>query len=130
MENLTGDHLWPSWLRTLLDPRHRGTQLPHTATSTIADFETRRWMSVAVNIKVNEVCADGNSGWVSDLEVAAKQVLTPMILDRNTTLDAEAQETMAHWITTGCSSRWSASRGSISSRSSSGRTTSASPATG
>lgn len=91
---LTREHVFGQWVSKIgLDltptrhyagplnslPRHMGKQPPYRQT-------------------VKSFCASCNNGWMSNLETAAKRVLTPLILDEPGTIALEDQAVIATWV--------------------------------
>lgn len=95
---LTREHGWPRWLDNVLAkrvinqaaipddlvPRHRGKR------NTVSGNEVRY------------VCRDCNSGWMSEIEYAAKPFVGPMAQGRGTILNRDAQTIVATWIVKTC----------------------------
>jgi hypothetical protein len=57
----------------------------------------RRWTTEGFTATVRAVCDDCNHGWLSQLERAAKPVLTPLILGQSTELSVDDQRPIAAW---------------------------------
>lgn len=95
---LTREHAWPQWLDNVLAkreinqtnipddlvPRHRGKR------KTVSGDEVRY------------VCKNCNSGWMSEIEYAAKPFVGPMVQGRGTVLSRDAQAIVATWIVKTC----------------------------
>ena len=92
---LTGEHLWPDWLRQFLGDKK--APFPHRATTTVTGGYDRQWRRPPFTLTVNEVCRSCNNGWMSELEGKAKPLLTPMILGEPIKLDEREQRTLASW---------------------------------
>jgi hypothetical protein len=94
----TNEHVFPRWLERFL-PADRRQVLE------LARYGEGRY-DVAVNkvgleIRVNKVCAECNNGWMSQLEAASIDVLTPLIegLDDLQLLSLAEQRQIALWAT-------------------------------
>src|ERR1022692_1424630 len=57
----------------------------------------RRWTTEGFTATVRAVCDDCNHGWLSQLEAAAKPVLTPLILGQPAELSLDDQRLIAVW---------------------------------
>ncbi len=97
---ITKEHVFPTWLRELFKPgkialSNYQTVLPETT-------QTRSFVKSGTDmgIEVREVCKACNDGWMSDLESAAKDVLTPMIVKSAITrpVSADDQKLIARWV--------------------------------
>src|SRR5437588_10121648 len=84
-KKLTGEHVWPDWTQPYLASSegkgtHRRTVLRYGK-----EPEMREWRDDPATSKVNDVCEKCNTGWMSDLETAAKPYLLTMIQGRGRT---------------------------------------------
>jgi hypothetical protein len=69
---LTLEHVWPQWL---------ANTLPWERTVTYRDaLRNGEWEAPLFSLKVRRVCASCNSGWMSELEIAAKRMVTELIM--------------------------------------------------
>lgn len=96
---LDEEHVWPQWVARLLPD-----DLDVTTTRTQSDVHTGStaaigpaWGGPPLDMTVRRTCKTCNSGWMSDLENAAKPHLTPLIFGQQTFLDADAQRIAATW---------------------------------
>lgn len=84
---LHAEHAWPAWIRDVLpDGAVKGYSQQHrvaVGTGEVTEI-TPLMRHKAADRKVKVVCQDCNGGWMSDLEVAAKPVLVPMIRGEQT----------------------------------------------
>lgn len=88
---LTKEHVLPDWLAEVV-PK------PDSATRTVgvapqAKSNPGRLFTDTVRC----VCSTCNSGWMSDLEVAAMPLITPLLRGEITALGEDAQRTLALW---------------------------------
>jgi hypothetical protein len=91
---LTGEHVFGDWLTRIgldLEP------VPHGA-GALNQIGRDLGVSPPFRRKVRDVCGTCNSGWMSRLENVAKRVLTPFILGRPGTLEAEDLGAVAAWV--------------------------------
>jgi hypothetical protein len=90
---ITGEHAWPSWIRTFLSPGSK------TVSFGRHEKQTKSWPSGRqdLGVAVNDVCQPCNEGWMSALETAAKPILGPMIQGNRVVLGIEQQNVLAMW---------------------------------
>src|SRR6185437_1891087 len=69
---LTAEHITSQWLRDLFTG-------PGKAWFGTTEGETRQFDMGPLDFKAKVVCKECNSGWMSDIERAAKHLLSPMI---------------------------------------------------
>jgi hypothetical protein len=91
---ITREHVWPAWLRDFL-PKLTG---PGHAERWSSASGRERWQQKPLSATVREFCEDCNSGWMSELEYAAKPVVGPMVAGQTVKLDETAQEIVAKWV--------------------------------
>jgi hypothetical protein len=98
-EALTQEHVWPAWISNVL-PAGLSYRISRTQTDPRTE-ETRQlgrdWSGDALDLKVKRVCGGCNSGWMSQLEEAAKPLLTPLILGEPVTTTADERRLLATW---------------------------------
>ena len=100
---MSGEHLWSDWMKDLLPP---GTEyieelINFTAppVKKIKDVITRSRQGGAHTKKIEVVCGDCNSVWMSKLENRVKPFAAPMIKGQFVALDKAARISLAKWIT-------------------------------
>ena len=88
------EHVWPDWLRDYLPPF-----------SDLADTERyspgtrlQRWQQPLLTTTVRAFCDGCNSGWMGDIEAAAKPIVGPIVVGQAMELDAHAQQIVANWV--------------------------------
>ena len=89
---LTREHVLPDWLTGIgleLEP-----QIHHAGP---LNKVPREWSSKPFRTTVRKVCSTCNSGWLSDLETAAKEVIAPLILGESRRLPYDEQALIAAW---------------------------------
>ena len=105
---LSKQHLWPDWLAQVL-PRESGfhtqQQLtpyavgnPFAPDIVIVEPEVQRHEGHPGSRKVRAVCRKCNSGWMSQVENAAKPHLARLIAGAAQSMDACHQEAVAAWV--------------------------------
>ena len=90
--NLTREHVLPDWLTGIGLDRDAST---HQAGPLAR--RPRQWSSTPFRTTVKMVCAACNNGWLSELEGAAKPVLTPLIRGESRRLPDDDQALIAEW---------------------------------
>lgn len=88
---LTREHVLAEWVRPLL----AGPQAPYVQQTD--GKVTRIWDAPIASLTVRRVCRGCNNGWMHDLEMAAKPLLTALISGGVHSLTAEDQEILAAW---------------------------------
>lgn len=84
------EHVIPRWVRERFDI-HSNVEIE------INSVLVRRWPNIFVKLD-QTVCADCNSGWMSELEQKVKPFLGPMLVhERSVDLDAKQQRDLARW---------------------------------
>lgn len=93
---LTDEHVWPRWLGNILgnDLQFFGHE---TRERDVARPQRRLWRAPTLDTKVRRVCAECNSTWMSDIETAARPILTPLIVGQEAELSQGDQEIAATW---------------------------------
>ena len=102
---LTREHVIPSWLGTVLvdvrPPTGRspgGKLITHRFNpGPESDAAGREWSSDVVDLVVKSVCGECNSGWLHDLETAARPIVTELVAGHSAVLSTELQRTIATW---------------------------------
>ena len=101
---MSGEHFWPQWAAPLLpngaDLSYRADAhfFDHATGSRTAPPQNRRRQGPIINRKVKTVCRSCNSGWMNQLEQAARPDITALASDQEHVLDAEAQERLTRWV--------------------------------
>jgi hypothetical protein len=92
-DDLTKEHLWPSWFNKVLPNVHT-----HRVTLERPGEEASSWVrSNIADQEIAYVCGTCNHGWMSGLERAVKPSLIPMFRGRHYTLDQPQQRALAAW---------------------------------
>lgn len=107
----TKEHVWAQWLRlhsiayVLWSEHYRGErkamQWPKPVTRPDGTFDLEPTdgppVSEFLATVTTPVCKSCNSGWMSQLEHRARDLLTPVFHDETTVLDQQAKSTLAAW---------------------------------
>ena len=93
---LTREHLWPDWLRRELEIKV-GFDWRIQQESEGSTTRDHAWTAPPFNQQVRAVCARCNSGWMSDIESAAKPILQALIRADGRQLHRRMQRTLATW---------------------------------
>lgn len=88
------EHIWPDWI---------GKRLPVRGSTTIVAWNRDRLPTaqkrIAFTSRLADVCEDCNTGWMRDIEEAARSVVTPMIFDAQPTeVPPDQQMVVASWV--------------------------------
>lgn len=89
------EHALPRWLARLFSDEI--VDFERTLAVGEGDAEVRPWRGRPFSATVGGPCVSCNGGWMSDLESQAAPVLTPLVQNRETRLDAVAQQLVATW---------------------------------
>jgi hypothetical protein len=92
---LTLEHVLPSWLARHLPHAERVTSVTHS--QRVEGEGLRLWTTDVLDIKVKRVCEDCNTGWMHELEDAARPILLPLMAGRTRGLASSEQEVIAVW---------------------------------
>lgn len=98
---LEGEHVVPEWvgpfLRDVMKEGGRGrvthTWRPGSRSST----GPREFTTDSPQLVASAVCNGCNTGWMSDLEVQTKPILSRLIMGQRATLTVDEQEVLATW---------------------------------
>jgi len=90
---ITNEHVWPEWLEDFM-PTFTGPGYTERWSSAAGREE---WKQKMLSATVRMFCEPCNTGWMSDIEGAAKDSVGPMVQGIATTLDAAAQQVVANW---------------------------------
>lgn len=98
------EHFYSGWMHDLLPLGTKGTSNgefieEHSKIGVVSKYE--KWVKPGelFTKKMKVVCVTCNNGWMSQLDEAAKQLLTPIIKGEYVTLDAASLEILARWAT-------------------------------
>ena len=92
-QKITNEHVWPEWLEDYM-PTFTG--LGHSERWSSASGR-EGWRQPMLTATVRMFCEPCNTGWMGDIEGAAKRIVGPMVQGIPTVLDAAAQQAMANW---------------------------------
>jgi hypothetical protein len=97
---LDREHVWGKWLRpfvrTNLNKHHlQSRTIGRPGTLDVTERTLRAGDPLLSHVRV--VCKRCNSGWLSEIQNAAKQPLIPLIEGRRTVLSGSAQDIIAVW---------------------------------
>ncbi|MEO5796115.1 MAG: hypothetical protein ABIP34_14755 [Rhodoferax sp.] len=106
---VTKQHVFPDWISKII-PRlgHSHSQYlifgapDHQSNVFFVVPEIRSSRGPLLARKIRNVCKSCNSGWMSHLEVSAKDCLKNMILDQPTMLNDREQSQVSAWVTMTC----------------------------
>ena len=100
--DLSKEHFWPEWAAPLLPSypvnQHIERSITVTNKTRVTSSTKRDKPGNAWTKKVRVVCQTCNNGWMSELETAARPVLTPLIAGSPCTVTEEAAQVIARWI--------------------------------
>lgn len=102
LTGLSKEHIWPEWMREYF-PRaddSRYNMEVHRARGKERDYapkKTERPGHVS-SAKLRVVCRNCNSGWMNQLEIAAKPIFTNILEKNAFAIGLEEQDVLAHWI--------------------------------
>jgi hypothetical protein len=90
------EHVMPKWLLAQMDI---GVQESHTSTETDRDGTVidQRKMG-AHSVRLNKTCKECNSGWLSDLEIAVRPILSGLAEQEVGALTIEECSMLATWL--------------------------------
>jgi hypothetical protein len=91
---ITKEHVWPDWLRDYLPPVSELHDIERYSPGT----KRQRLPQPFLRTTVRAFCDGCNSGWMADIEAAAKPIVGPMVVGRAMDLDADAQQIVANWV--------------------------------
>ena len=95
---LTNEHLWPSWIRDLVPDKDR--EAAHTYKFENSDTGvTAQYPEKIFTATIKDVCDRCNNGWMSDSETRAQKLMSGVFQGRKRQLDQSGQATLAHWGT-------------------------------
>jgi hypothetical protein len=89
---LTLEDAWPVWLANLVFPPGFVVRKSRGAPANMHAFNT-----TDIYVRVRQVCAACNNGWMSDLETGMENLLTPWLRGLPTALGLEEQQRIATW---------------------------------
>jgi hypothetical protein len=91
---ITREPVWPDWLRDYLPPFDEDADIERWSPGT----SRQGWSQPFLTTTVRAFCDGCNSGWMADIEAAAKPIVGPMVIGQPTELDAGAQQIVANWV--------------------------------
>lgn len=97
----SSEHAWPDWLNGVFEP-YVAVDAGSGWTQRSADLDGIRWERTFpkrrfANLTTKLVCHDCNTGWMAELEEAAKTILEPMVTGKRIILSMPEQLVVAHW---------------------------------
>jgi hypothetical protein len=99
-QGLTGEHMWPNWLREYIP---REMQDHYVGSTTVGPKETVEIMQRRTgdphSRKIKCVCRKCNNEWMSGLQEDAKPFIVPMLHGNVVRLHRKAQTLVAGWAT-------------------------------
>jgi hypothetical protein len=91
---LTNEHALPTWISR--EVFNDAASVEH---SVLAQGHSRRaFSSKSFDQTVKQVCGPCNHGWMSQLEVEAREMIEPMLRGTSVELSHEDQQTAATWL--------------------------------
>ncbi|MCA1699791.1 MAG: hypothetical protein LC790_13155 [Actinobacteria bacterium] len=94
---LTKEHLWSAWIGELFEFPDRTSPHVRFFREPGQELQGHRWDMPAFEQRVTAPCRRCNNGWMSQLEMAAKPLMTPLIGGFRAWLDPAAQHALAVW---------------------------------
>jgi hypothetical protein len=91
---ITKEHVWPDWLRDYLPPVSELHDIERYSPGT----KRQRLPQPFLRTTVRAFCDGCNSGWMADIEAAAKPIVDPMVVWPGDGFDADAQQIVANWV--------------------------------
>jgi hypothetical protein len=91
---ITKEHVWPAWLADYIPD---ASALGH-AERWSSGAGRQRFPQRLLAATVRAFCETCNSGWMSQLELAAKPIVGPMVSGLIADLDTKAQQVIANWV--------------------------------
>jgi len=91
---ITREHVWPDWLRDYLPPFDEDADIERWSPGT----SRQGWSQPFLTTTVRALSNGCNSGWMADIEAAAKPIVGPMVIGQPPELDAGAQQIVANWV--------------------------------
>jgi hypothetical protein len=99
---LSREHIWPNWLRKILQPGSLHLQVavhhPFYLSNNTVYLHPKTRQGSFTQRKIREVCRTCNNGWMSKIVERTKPFVEAMVLDQSSQLDIEAQTQLAAWI--------------------------------
>jgi hypothetical protein len=98
---ISKEHVWPKWLRKIVEGGHGGP-IEHSRIHETRDRKTvlnESWPDIPFNWQVKGPCEPCNTSWMEGIESETRPVLTPLLEHENRTLDPSDQEILARWAT-------------------------------
>ena len=100
-KKMTSEHVWGDWTkdyvkRTSNKHNHANVFVPNPGQPNPADIRTRAGDPLDSQVRI--VCAKCNSGWMSEIQEAAKPHLIPLFDGETCVVHERAQQVIAAWI--------------------------------
>src|SRR5215218_6384613 len=98
----TKQHIWPKWLNTTFYPRasHHLELIESTLPVEGTPSPPHKIREGGANSrKIRNICKRCNNEWMSQLEMAAKPLVLPLITGKRVILEEFAQRRIAAWLT-------------------------------
>jgi len=99
---ISKEHVWPKWLRKVIEGADEGTRSEQGRIIRTRDGETLwhdTWEDIAINWQVAAPCRPCNEGWMEGIEDETRPILTPLIQHEDAELGPLEKETLARWAT-------------------------------
>lgn len=94
---LTEEHVFPQWLRRLVDLQVHERWLSTTEMSTDSRTDPERVAGSVYALRPRIACAPCNNGWMSALEERARPLVSPMVEGRGGGLTAAEVDVVTAW---------------------------------
>lgn len=97
---LSKEHVWPKWLRKLIE-LGEGPRIQHSRIRSQRGQVVERtdWPAIPIDWQVKAPCKPCNETWMDRLERECRPRLIPMLRNEMVTLDADDQRALAKWVT-------------------------------
>lgn len=100
----SAEHIWSKWMHPLL-PKRQGPDDSHLRVHSKRGHENQViWQSGPIDrqgdirtVRVRVVCQKCNSGWMNELEMAVRPLITPIIIGTRTELSEQETIIFARW---------------------------------
>ena len=94
----TQEHIVSRWCYEVVSEDSRGVPKKAVTTRSNSQGVLHSWISARPEFIANCVCDGCNSGWMNDIEHAARPALSAMIRGQAITLDRPMQDKVATWL--------------------------------
>ena len=93
---MSKEHLWPRWAQGTFTEQERRELVPHSIEPHDGPHDT--WDARPFTATLRDVCRSCNQGWMSEIEVEAKEYMEPLIAGQeNIVIDPDAQWAISRW---------------------------------